>query len=132
MHIIGIGNGRKKRGARRPVIFAALWMLIALTLLSALVPIGPPLSRPRGSAFNPATSEVVVQARRVERARAKNAVQPDSRRLPPVVLLSCLAAMLPGWIALATPGLFRPVVRARVVRLALATVRRARAPPTLS
>lgn len=47
----------------RLLFVLALWMAISVALLSALAPLGPPSSRVTGSAFNPATTSVVLKAR---------------------------------------------------------------------
>ena len=88
--------GRQRRGEGggigRASILVAFWTLIAVTLLSALAPLGPPLSRAKGSAFNPATSEVVLRSRAHASVQAVEAERPDGRQRPPVMLL-CLAAL---------------------------------------
>lgn len=123
---------RKERGAgSRAALFAALWTLIAVTLLSALAPLGPPLSRARGSAFNPATSEVVVKARTAPRVDVREAARPDGSNSLPVFLL-CIAALclLVGWTAIVGHGFGRLVDP--LPHPALAGARHARAPPALT
>lgn len=84
-------QGRDAPRGVRPI--AALWTLIAVTLLSALAPIGPPLSQGRGSAFNPATSEVVLKARSPLGSQGTPVVRPRGLiRL--AMLAACVLAML--------------------------------------
>lgn len=76
---------------RLPVMLA-LWMLtlgmlIAVALLSALVPLGPPSTRTTGSAFNPATSDVVLKARAVATPQAVEPLRPDGDGPPAIALL---------------------------------------------
>ena len=47
----------------RRLFFVSLCMAIAVALFSALAPLGLPSSRLTGSAFNPATTSVVLKAR---------------------------------------------------------------------
>lgn len=47
----------------RLLFMLTLWMAISVALLSALTPLGPPSSKTMGSAFNPATTAVVLKAR---------------------------------------------------------------------
>jgi hypothetical protein len=119
---------RKGRGARhRPAILAALWALIAVTLLSALAPLGPPLSRTRGSAFNPATSEVVLKTRPAIRADAQAERLPDGRVAPFVALLAVLLSLLGGLRVIPASGRMR---RAPVhIPVSLFRAGRSRAPP---
>ena len=119
---------RKESGAgRRTAIFVALWTLIAVTLLSALAPLGPPLSRTRGSAFNPATSDVVVKTRPPLRAVATADRLPDRKVAPPAAILLLPALVSAGRAA--APMIAR-LCRAPV-HVAVARMRagRSRAPP---
>ncbi|HUD95613.1 hypothetical protein [Sphingobium sp.] len=129
MQHMGPKKRKKRAGISRAAILAAVWTLIAVTLLSALAPLGPPLSRAKGSAFNPATTEVVLKARARAMTHAVQPVRPDGDGLPPVAL-PCLAVGL-------VIGLWRmwPVTPAlvgldRLARLNLARAHRARAPPS--
>jgi hypothetical protein len=50
-----------------PAIFvAALWVSLATALLSAMLPVGLPLTQSTGSAFNPATTAVALRATAVQ------------------------------------------------------------------
>lgn len=122
--------GREKRMGRglspRAAIPAALWTLIAVTLLSALAPLGLPLSRATGSAFNPATSEVVLKARAPATGQAM--ARRDGDSLPPLALIVATLCLV--------PGLCRQVLVSRLgagrrtpLRPVPVRARRARAPP---
>ena len=64
------------RHVERLPVRAAFWTLIFITLLSALAPMGAPLTRLKGSAFNPATTEVVLKSR----ASTMQAMSPSRRK----------------------------------------------------
>jgi hypothetical protein len=115
-------------GQRLPVI-AALWTLIAVALLSALAPLGPPLSRVAGSAFNPATSDVVIKARAPLAPQAVQAARPDGDGpLAFHLLLAGLAAsLLIVWRLCVAPVFARKRATARSGFHPGST--RARAPP---
>jgi hypothetical protein len=126
--------GREKRkgraGVNRAAILAAVWTLIAVTLLSALAPLGPPLSRLKGSAFNPATSEVVLKARAPATAQAVQPMRPDGDGSPPVALCCLLIALAVAFLRVT------PVVPAffdthRLARLKSGRAHPARAPPAV-
>ncbi|WP_254913837.1 hypothetical protein [Sphingobium sp. Z007] len=115
---------------RLPVLIA-LWTLILVTLLSALAPIGPPLSRTTGSAFNPATADVVLKARTQATAQVVTAPRPDGDGAPPLILALALAmVLLVGRHArpIAPAARFSQHPRS----FAPARTRRARAPPAAS
>lgn len=123
------GQGRHGKGAwRRLSLPAALWGLIVVTLLSALAPLGPPLSRAKGSAFNPATLDVVLKARAQVAPQAAEAVRPDGDGAPP-----CMAALVLGVILLAVwrvrPASGMSHARRTLSPFAFVRTRRARAPP---
>lgn len=112
----------------RAAILAALWTLIAVTLLSALVPLGPPLSRVTGSAFNPATSDVVIKARAPAAAQAVQPVRADGDGLPPMAFHALFTALAVAfWRIL--PATRLPVAQDGFARLRLVRNHRARAPP---
>ncbi|WIW87423.1 hypothetical protein K3M67_10570 [Sphingobium sp. V4] len=124
--------GRKRRKGRgaipRAAILAALWTLIAVTLLSALAPLGPPLSRATGSAFNPATSDVVLKARAPSAAQAVPPIRPDGDGWPPVAILGlAIMAIVGVWRFL--PALSAPPAAPRLPRPPLVRAHLARAPP---
>lgn len=128
----GTGPWWNGKGAMmRLPILAALWTLLAVTLLSALAPLGPPLSRATGSAFNPATLDVVLKARTQSASQAVVlAPRPDGDGGPPPMLLAlALAIVLPG---LARPAGRVPHHRYSLPSFAPARTRRARAPPAAS
>lgn len=109
-------------------IHAALWTLIIVTLLSALAPLGPPLSRVTGSAFNPATADVVLKARTQATSQMADTPRPDGDGTPPLILAVALA------IVLLVANQVRPTRPATFYRddlpsFAPARTRRARAPP---
>lgn len=84
-----MGSGRREARERRSraSILLALWTLIAVTLLSALAPLGPPQSRSRGSAFNPATAEVVLKTRPALKAATTPLARPDGNDVPAAVVV---------------------------------------------
>lgn len=118
-------------GQRLPVV-AALWTLIVVVLLSALAPLGPPLSRIAGSAFNPATTDVVIKARAPLAPQAVQAARPDSDGPSAfhLLLIALAASPLILWRLCAAPALVR---NRAIFRSALhPDTRHARAPPALS
>ncbi|WP_230461262.1 hypothetical protein [Sphingobium sp. CAP-1] len=120
---------RKGRGAKpRAAILFALWTLIAITLLSALAPLGPPLSRLTGSAFNPATSDVVLKVRAPATAQAMPVVRHDGDAAPPVALGGLFAVLIVALWRL-IPMAFTPSARQSRLRPVLVRAHRARAPP---
>ena len=127
-HITG-ETGKGDRQLSRYSLFVALWMLIVVTLLSALAPIGPPLSRPTGSAFNPATSDVVIKARAPTPPHVAQAARMDGDDTPPV-LLFCVIATLALVVATRRRQTFFawPQIGA-AAPLLLSSAHRARAPP---
>ena len=126
-HITG-ETGKGDRQLSRYSLSVALWMLIVVTLLSALAPIGPPLSRPTGSAFNPATTDVVIKARAPTPPHVAQAARVDGDDAPPV-LLFCIIATL---ALVASAGHGRAIFawsQIGAVPLYLSSAHRARAPP---
>lgn len=120
---------RKGKGlSPRAAIPAALWMLIVVTLLSALAPLGLPLSRATGSAFNPATNEVVLTARGPVTAQAAPMARRDGDSLPPLALIVAILCLVPGLRRL-TPGNGLATGRRAPMRPVPVRARRARAPP---
>lgn len=120
--------------ARLPFILS-LWTAIFVALLSALAPLGPPSSRLTGSAFNPATTSVLIKAHDPEAAPVLKMTDPDggdqssfppigiSWLLPPALLLGGFRSTqsLARLVLIASP----PWVSALLSRW------RARAPPSL-
>ena len=122
-----------KGAMMRLPILAALWTLLAVTLLSALAPLGPPLSRATGSAFNPATLDVVLKARAqpASQAAVETPRPGGDGASPPMLLALALAIVLLGIRhARATGSVAR--YRAPLRSFTPARTRRARAPPFAS
>lgn len=123
------GADRRKgsKGHHRPAILVALWTLIAVTLLSALAPLGPPLSRARGSAFNPATSDVVLKTRPAVRADARPERLPDGKAVPFVGILAVLPIL--ALTPFVMPAFFKRRRASASVPASLRRTGRSRAPP---
>lgn len=123
---------RSKGIAARLPMLLAVWMLIAVALFSALAPVGPPLSRVTGSAFNPATSDVVLKARAPLAPQAAQAARPDRDGDPVIALLLPALAALPialcHILSLTGAVKFRPRRQSHLRR----TPNQPRAPPALS
>lgn len=124
-------TGETRKGDRqlsRYSLFVALWMLIVVTLLSALAPIGPPLSRPTGSAFNPATSDVAIKARAPTPPQVAEAARMDGDDAPPVLLFGILLTLA---LVAFTDHRRRFFAWSRIAAapLHLSSAHRARAPP---
>lgn len=130
----GTGSWWIGKGAMmRLPILAALWTLLAVTLLSALAPLGPPLSRATGSAFNPATLDVVLKARTQSASQTVAvAPRPDGDGGPPPMLLALALAVVLLGLHHARPAARVPHHRASLPSFAPARTRRARAPPAAS
>ncbi|MBZ9647866.1 MULTISPECIES: hypothetical protein [Sphingomonadaceae] len=129
-HAIGQEWNGKGATLRLPVLIA-LWTLILVTLLSALAPLGPPLSRATGSAFNPATADVVLKARTQASGQVVAAPRPDGDGAPPLILAIALAIiLLAGRHALPIAPTVRLVQNPRP--FTPSRTRRARAPPAAS
>ena len=122
--------------ARLP-FFLSLWMAMLVALVSALAPLGPPSSRPTGSAFNPATTSVLIKAGDRSAAPVERAREPDDRDkraihgsamawLLPLTML--LFGLVPG--SRSRPPL--PFLSSSAWRAEHLPRRHARAPPSLS
>ena len=128
----GMGPWWSGKGAflRLPVL-AALWTIILVTLLSALAPLGPPLSRVTGSAFNPATADVVLKARTQSAQQMLEMRQPDGDGATPLIMAFALAVILTVFRLVRSAGWagdghsILPVIKP-------ARSRRARAPPAIA
>jgi len=84
---------RDDAGKGCPLFLATLWMAICVALLCALAPLGPPSSKLMGSAFNPATTAVVLKARSPAGPQVNRVIRPDGeglKSLPYAVPLSVL------------------------------------------
>ena len=112
-------------------IHVALWTLILVTLLSALAPLGPPLSRVTGSAFNPATADVVLKVRTQSAQQVVEAPQPDGGGAPPLIMGFALAVVLLALRFVLSTG-WAGDYRAVLPFIRPARTRRARAPPSIA
>ncbi len=106
----------------------ALWMVIAVALLSALAPLGTPLSRMTGSAFNPATVDVVIKARTPAAPQAVQATQPDGDDGHVALSVTIAVALSFLLLRLLTASPLMPVLSVPAPG-AVRFFRRARAPP---
>src|SRR3546814_6989521 len=79
---------RKDTLAGRLPFILTLWLSLGVALLSALVPLGPPSSRFTGSAFNPATTGVVLKARAHATPLTVQAMEPDGDGRSPLPALA--------------------------------------------
>ncbi|WP_300398734.1 hypothetical protein [uncultured Sphingobium sp.] len=117
------------RHVERLPVRAAFWTLIFITLLSALAPIGAPLTRLKGSAFNPATTEVVLKSR----ASTMQAMSPSRRKDAEGVSHAFLLVRKAAWLTLAAGaagGAAMPLPAVPALRRHnLLRAHRARAPP---
>src|SRR3546814_3242423 len=88
------------------------WRSAGVARLSPLVPLGPPSSRFTGSAFNPATTGVVLKARAHATPLTVQAMEPDGDGRSPLPALAAggpvAIAMLPGAIPLRPGDRFSP------------------------
>lgn len=131
-HMKRIATDSGASAGQRLSVVAAVWTLIAVILLSALAPLGPPLSRVAGSAFNPATIDVVIKARAPLAPQAVQATQPDGEGpLVPLLLLAAFAAALVILWRQSAASAFAPVGE-RARSGFHSNDRRARAPPASS
>ncbi len=90
-----------------------LWLSIGVALLSALAPLGPPSSRFTGSAFNPATTSVVLKARAHAPLIIVRVTEPDGDgraplSAPAATWLLPMAVLLPGVALLMSADRFYP------------------------
>ncbi len=123
--LIGQDSAKGEKG-RKPFALT-FWLTIAVSLLSALLPLGPPESRTTGSAFSAATTSVAIRARAAAPLPAQQRIVPPPADPPPAIMA------VPAMLIL---GPILPVVivwgRSRGAQahpFAVATFRRARAPP---
>jgi hypothetical protein len=84
----------------RALFISTLWIVIVVALLSALAPLGPPSSKQTGSAFNPATTSVVLKAKSptpLEAAGATELPKDEPATVPAALFwLRLLAALVLG------------------------------------
>ncbi|WP_176596243.1 MULTISPECIES: hypothetical protein [Sphingobium] len=126
---------RSEAGQGRLLFILSLWLSLSVALLSALAPLGPPSSRLTGSAFNPATTSVVLKVRADANPVALRVTEPDGDgraplSVPAVIWLWPMALLL-------APLLLRPLDRFSASSLSSASFhllsrQRARAPPAFS
>lgn len=128
------GIGKAGRGSIAFAASACLSILIAL--ICALAPLGLPASATAGSAFNPATTSVVLKARAPVSARQIETTRPDGggTGMASAMAAAVLLAGLPSFL---TPfGVTAPAVRppalVRPSFLHLHSTGHARAPPAAS
>ena len=103
----------------RLLFMLTLWMAISVALVSALTPLGPPSSRITGSAFNPATTAVVLKARAQSIAHDANLGVPDGDDAK-------AATSIMHWVVLAAATLVAIWLVRPVSAIAPATAPRAR------
>lgn len=125
------------QGMKGRLLFVlTLWTALGVALLSALAPLGPPSSRLTGSAFNPATTTVILKARAPAAPVAARATEPDGGRRTPfstsvaIWLFPVATLALAAWLWKPLNRFSRPAL-ARKPRTSLSH-RHARAPPVLS
>ncbi|WP_340265457.1 hypothetical protein [Sphingobium mellinum] len=92
------GIAQECRVTARLPFRTSLWIVIVVALVSALAPLGPPSSRTTGSAFNPATTSVVIKAAGPRRTWGETA-RLDGRykstaHVPPMFCLLMLVPLL--------------------------------------
>ncbi|WP_240334399.1 hypothetical protein [Sphingobium estronivorans] len=123
---------RNDVGQARLFFILSLWLSLGVALLSALAPLGPPSSRLMGSAFNPATTSVVLKARGQANPIVIRVIEPDGDGRAPTL---APAAIRPPAMAVLLPAV---LVFQRVRRIPsfhslpsfhLLSLARARAPP---
>ncbi|AMK24206.1 MULTISPECIES: hypothetical protein [unclassified Sphingobium] len=114
----------------------SLWLSLGVALLSALAPLGPPSSRITGSAFNPATTGVVLKARADANPIALRVTEPDgdgrAPALAPAAIWFLPVAALPPGAALLLPARRLSPSFPSPKPFHLLSRQRARAPPAFS
>ena len=119
----------------RLLFMLTLWMAISVALLSALTPLGPPSSKITGSAFNPATTDVVLKARALSIPPGERVSAPgDNDSIAPVTsviqwLVFATAILVVAWLLRPLP-VADPTIGQRVQRC-FSNGFHARAPPAL-
>ncbi|CAD7337297.1 hypothetical protein FIM10_07080 [Sphingomonadales bacterium 56] len=119
----------------RLLFMLTLWMAISVALLSALTPLGPPSSKITGSAFNPATTDVVLKARALSIPPGERVSAPgDNDSIAPVTsviqwLVFATAILVVAWLLRPLP-VASPAITQRVQRH-FPNGFHARAPPAL-
>ncbi|BAV66008.1 hypothetical protein [Sphingobium cloacae] len=124
-------------GKGRPLFLATLWMAICVALLCAIAPLGLPSSKLTGSAFNPATTSVVLKARSPAAPQAKRLAGPDGAGLVPLPIpnpfhfaISFMVLPVLCWRLRAAAAPLSSIARA-VLSVAPAHLPPARAPPRI-
>ena len=121
--------------AVRLLFILTLWLSLGVALLSALAPLGPPSSRFTGSAFNPATTSVVLKARAHVNPVAVQAMEPDGdgrMPLPAFVASVPVVVAMVLLVVLLRCGHRFPPSFVSFPSFHLRSSQRARAPPVLS
>jgi hypothetical protein len=121
----------RNEGVKERLLFIlTLWTALGVALLSALAPLGPPSSRLTGSAFNPATTAVVLKARAHAAPTIQQAQEPDDA-VPGLLWMLPVAPLI---LASLTVQRMAAVLNASVLRRPFHHLshRHARAPPALS
>ena len=119
----------------RLLFMLTLLMAISVALLSALTPLGPPSSKLTGSAFNPATTGVVLKARTQSIPSGERLALPDrGDSSPPITpgmqwLVFAMAMLVFVWGSRPLPRI--NIARASRVRRTISYRPHARAPPVL-
>ena len=121
------GNNGSHR-AQRVSFIPVLWLILAVVMLSALIPLGPPASRAMGSAFSPAKTAVAIKARAAAQAAVHPRIVPPPADPPAAVVTVPSLALI---VLLFATALSRDSRSARIPGSSLVRFRRARAPPAL-
>lgn len=112
--------------AQRVSFIPVLWLTLAVVMLSALMPLGPPASRAMGSAFSPATTAVAIKARAAAQVAVQLRIVPPPADPPAAVVTVPSLTLIVLLFAIA---LSRGSRSARIPGSSLVRFRRARAPP---
>jgi hypothetical protein len=126
---------RNEAGPGGLLFILSLWLSLGVALLSALAPLGPPSSRLTGSAFNPATTSVVLKARGHADPVLLRVTEPDgdgrTRLMAPAIWLLPAALMPLAAVLRVQPIRFAPSFPSPIA-FHLLSRPRARAPPAFS
>ncbi|EQA96631.1 hypothetical protein [Sphingobium baderi] len=129
-------SDRDEAGKGRPLFLATLWMAIWVALLCALAPLGPPASKLTGSAFNPATTAVLLKARSPAAPEASRMVRPEregpapsSLPAPPLPIVPLLTMLAIAFLFLRAPASLSSHAARLLASAAIGHRPPARAPP---